>query len=130
MTYLAVKILLTSVIVVLISEIAKQSSFLGSILASVPIVSVLAMTWLYIETKDVLKVIDLSRGIFWLVIPSLTLFLVLPILLKYGISFYASLFISIGTTVVSYYLCFLLVRDSVYIFYHFHSDRVHFFLVS
>ena len=107
MTYLALKILITSVIVVLISEIAKQSSFLGSILASVPIVSVLAMTWLYIETKDVLKVIDLSRGIFWLVIPSLTLFLVLPILLKYGISFYGSLFISIGTTEVSYYLLIL-----------------------
>ena len=107
MTYLAVKILITSVIVVLISEIAKQSSFLGSILASVPIVSVLAITWLYIETKDVLKVIDLSRGIFWLVIPSLTLFLVLPVLLKYGINIYASLFISIGTTVVSYYLFIL-----------------------
>ena len=107
MAYLALKIILTSVIVVLTSEIAKQSSFLGSILASVPIVSVLAMTWLYIETKDVLKVIDLSRGIFWLVIPSLTLFLILPVLLKYEISFYASLFISIGTTVVSYYLLIL-----------------------
>ena len=107
MAYLALKIIITSVIVVLISEIAKQSSFLGSILASVPIVSVLAMTWLYIETKDVLKVIDLSRGIFWLVIPSLTLFLVLPVLLKYGINFYASLFISIATTVVSYYLLIL-----------------------
>ena len=107
MAYLALKIIITSVIVVLTSEIAKQSSFLGSILASVPIVSVLAMTWLYIDTKDVLKVIDLSRGIFWLVIPSLTLFLVLPVLLKYGINFYASLFISIGTTVVSYYLLIL-----------------------
>ena len=107
MAYLALKIIITSVIVVLTSEIAKQSSFLGSILASVPIVSVLAMTWLYIDTKDVLKVIDLSRGIFWLVIPSLTLFLVLPVLLKYGINFYASLFISIGTTVVSYFLLIL-----------------------
>jgi|TARA_B100000929_G_scaffold122632_1_gene97114 hypothetical protein len=107
MAYLAVKIFITSAIVVITSEIAKQSSFLGSILASVPLVSVLAMTWLYIDTKDVLKVIDLSRGIFWLVIPSLTLFLVLPILLKYGISFYASLFISIVTTVVSYYLLIL-----------------------
>ena len=107
MAYLAVKIFITSAIVVITSEIAKQSSFLGSILASVPLVSVLAMTWLYIDTKDVLKVIDLSRGIFWLVIPSLTLFLVFPILLKYGISFYTSLFISIGTTVVSYYLLIL-----------------------
>ncbi len=107
MVYLAVKLFITSAIVVITSEIAKQSSFLGSILASVPLVSVLAMTWLYIDTKDVLKVIDLSRGIFWLVIPSLTLFLVLPILLKYGISFYASLFISIVTTVVSYYLLIL-----------------------
>ena len=107
MAYLAVKIFITSAIVVITSEIAKQNSFLGSILASVPLVSVLAMTWLYIDTKDVLKVIDLSRGIFWLVIPSLTLFLVLPILLKYEISFYASLFISIVTTVVSYYFLIL-----------------------
>jgi len=107
MAYLAVKIFITSVIVVLTSEVAKQSSFFGSILASVPLVSVLAMTWLYVDTRDLLKVIDLSKGIFWLVIPSLTLFLALPILLKYGINFYASLFISIGATVVSYYLLIL-----------------------
>ena len=107
MPYLAVKIFITSVIVVLTSEVAKQSSFFGSILASVPLVSVLAMTWLYVDTRDLLKVIDLSKGIFWLVIPSLTLFLALPILLKYGINFYASLFISIGATVVSYYLLIL-----------------------
>ena len=84
MLYLTIKIMLTSVIVVMVSEIAKQSSFIGSILASVPLVSVLAMLWLYLDTKEVSKVIDLSKGIFWLVIPSLTLFLVLPILLKNG----------------------------------------------
>ncbi|SVC96744.1 uncharacterized protein METZ01_LOCUS349598, partial [marine metagenome] len=109
--YLTIKIMLTSVIVVMVSEIAKQSSFIGSILASVPLVSVLAMLWLYLDTKEVSKVIDLSKGIFWLVIPSLTLFLVLPILLKNGFNFYASLCISIGATSISYYVLILLLNQ-------------------
>ena len=58
MLYLTIKIMLTSVIVVMVSEIAKQSSFIGSILASVPLVSVLAMLWLYLDTKEVSKDID------------------------------------------------------------------------
>lgn len=111
MTYLAIKIILTSVIVVVVSEIAKQSSFIGSILASVPLVSVLAMMWLYLDTRDTSKVIDLSKGIFWLVIPSLTLFLVLPIMLKHGFNFYTSLCISIGATSISYYVLILLLNQ-------------------
>ncbi len=103
MTYLVLKFLITSIIIVAVSEIAKQSSFLGSILASIPLVSVLAITWLYIDTKDVSRVIDLSNGILWLVIPSLTFFIILPVLLKNGISFYVSLSFSIIATIISYY---------------------------
>ena len=103
MAYLVLKFLITSIIIVAVSEIAKQSSFLGSILASIPLVSVLAITWLYIDTKDVSRVIDLSNGILWLVIPSLTFFFILPGLLKNGISFYISLSFSIVATIISYY---------------------------
>ena len=103
MTYLVLKFLITSIIIVAVSEIAKQSSFLGSILASIPLVSVLAITWLYLDTKDVSRVIDLSNGILWLVIPSLIFFVILPVLLKYGISFYISLSFSIVATIISYY---------------------------
>ena len=103
MAYLVFKFFITSIIIVAVSEIAKQSSFLGSILASIPLVSVLAITWLYLDTKDVSRVIDLSNGILWLVIPSLTFFIILPVLLKYGISFYISLSFSIAATIISYY---------------------------
>ena len=109
--YLVIKLIFTSIIVLLVSEISKQNSFLGSILASIPLISVLAMIWLYIDTKDISKVIDLSRGIFWLVIPSLTLFIIFPILLKFGINFYVSLSISIGATFVSYYFIVMVLNE-------------------
>jgi hypothetical protein len=88
----------------MISEIAKRSTFIGAILASVPLVSVLAMIWLYIDTKDVTKISSLSTSVFWLVIPSLALFLALPLLLKQGLNFYLSISISIGLTVGCYWI--------------------------
>ena len=104
MAYYLVKIVITTVLIVAISEIAKRSTFIGAILASVPLVSVLAIIWLYIDTKDVTRISNLSISVFWLVIPSLTLFLALPILLKQGINFYLSISISIGLTVGCYWI--------------------------
>lgn len=104
MTYYLVKIVITTALIVAISEIAKRSSFVGAILASIPLVSVLAMVWLYLDTKDVAKVSALASSVFWLVLPSLALFLALPLLLKHGFNFYLSLGISIGITVGCYFL--------------------------
>lgn len=104
LVYYILKIAITTLLIVLISEIAKRSSFMGAILASAPLVSVLAMLWLYIDTNDVAKVSSLSSSIFWLVLPSLLLFVTLPLLLKQGVSFYLSMSISIGVTVLSYWL--------------------------
>jgi hypothetical protein len=103
-THYLTKIVITTILIVLISEIAKRSSFIGALLASVPIVSVLAMMWLYIDTEDVSKVSALSKGVFWLVLPSLALFLTLPLLLKQGINFYLSVSISTGVTILCYWL--------------------------
>lgn len=102
MTYYLVKITITALLVVLIAEISKRSSFIGAVLASVPLVSVLAMIWLYIDTRDADKVAALASGIFWLVLPSLALFIVLPIMLKQGFNFYLSLGVSIVLTIGCY----------------------------
>jgi len=102
--YYMIKIVITTLLIVAISEIAKRNTFMGAILASVPLVSVLAMLWLYIDTKDISKVIALSSSIFWLVLPSLTLFVSLPLLLKQNINFYLSVSISIFITILSYWL--------------------------
>jgi hypothetical protein len=103
MTYYAIKILVTTVLIVLISEVSKRSSLIGAILASVPLVSVLAMIWLYVDTREVAQVSALSRSIVWLVLPSLVLFLLLPVLLDRGYNFYLSLAGSIGMTALAYF---------------------------
>lgn len=104
MIYYLLKIAITTGLIVVISEIARRSSFAGALLASIPFVSVFAMLWLYIDTKDVTKVSALSTSIFWLVLPSLALFVALPLLLKQGFNFYLSISISIGVTVLCYWL--------------------------
>jgi len=96
------KIIVTTILIILVAEFSKRSSLAGALLASVPLVSVLAMVWLYIDTRDVERISTLSNSIFWLVIPSLAFFLALPILLRAGLGFYPSLFVSIGITVVGY----------------------------
>lgn len=103
MNYYLLKIIVTSVLIVLISELAKRSSFMGAILASIPVISVLSIIWLYIDTKNVEKVTALSHSVFWLVLPSLTLFIVLPSLLGRGIHFIPSLGIAIFATICCYF---------------------------
>jgi hypothetical protein len=96
------KIAITTLLIVVISEIAKRSSLMGALLASIPLVSVLAMIWLYVDTKDVDKVSALATSVFWLVLPSLVLFISLPLFLKQGLSFYPSISLAIGFTIGAY----------------------------
>ena len=104
MLYYLAKITITVLLVVAISEISKRSTLIGATLASVPLVSVLAMLWLYIDTRDVQKVAALSSSIFWLVIPSLALFLVLSAMLKKEFSFYISMGTALAVTTTCYFL--------------------------
>jgi len=104
-----IKVTLSAILIVAISEASKKSSFIGGILASVPLVSVLAMIWLYIETKDIQKISQLSTSVFWLVIPSLSLFIVLPLLIKWKVAFYPALLISIVIMILFYYLMIYLL---------------------
>jgi hypothetical protein len=91
MWQIAAKVLLTAAVVVAVSEIAKRSSLWGAILASLPLTSLLAFLWLYAETGNTQNIATLSQSIFWLVLASLPLFLVLPLLLRSGWSFWPSL---------------------------------------
>ncbi|MCP4875937.1 MAG: DUF3147 family protein [Gammaproteobacteria bacterium] len=111
MIYYIVKVVISAILIVVIAEISKRSSLIGAILASVPLVSVLAMIWLYIDTKDVTRVAGLASGIFWLVLPSLAFFISLPILLKQGISFYLSMGTSILITIGCYWLMMTLLEQ-------------------
>lgn len=102
MGYYLFKVIVSAVLVVLVSEIAKRSTLIGAVMASVPVVSVLAFVWLYIETKNVGQIAALSSNIFWLVLPSLALFLLLPKCIEWGLGFWLSLAISVAGTVIFY----------------------------
>src|SRR5258706_10609604 len=110
MAYYALKVLISAVLIVAISEIAKRSSFIGGLIASLPLVSILAFVWLYVETKDLARVGALSYGIFWLVLPSLSLFIALPYLLKRTENFYLSLGVSIAIMLALYAVMVLALR--------------------
>lgn len=101
--YYAIKIILTAGLVVAVSEASKRSSFVGGLLASLPLVSFLGMIWLYIDTGSTEKVAELSKSVFWLVLPSLPFFLLLPFLLKKGWGFYSSLGLSTAVMIGLYY---------------------------
>ena len=83
----------------LFSEIAKRNTAFAALIASLPLTSILAMMWLHVEGADTLQIADLSKQIFWLVLPSLLLFLLLPLLIKQGLGFWLSLGISIISTI-------------------------------
>ncbi len=104
MLYTAIKVLVTAVLVVAISEAAKRSTLLGGIVASLPLTSLLAFIWLYGETSDSGKIASLSVRIFWYVLPSLVLFIALPVLLGRGVDFWLSLVIASGLTFAAYLL--------------------------
>jgi hypothetical protein len=114
MWQLAVKVLLTAVVVVAVSEVAKRSSLWGAILASLPLTSLLAFVWLYLDTGNTANIASLSQSIFWLVLASLPLFLALPIMLRAGWPFWPSLGGACAVTVGAYFaLVWVLGRMNV-----------------
>jgi hypothetical protein len=102
MWYLVIKSLVSGVIIMAVSEIAKRSPSMGALIASLPLVSVLGMIWLWQETKDVERMATHSSSTFWFVLPSLPMFLLLPYLLNEDFNFYLALAISCALTIVLY----------------------------
>ncbi|MEQ1760080.1 MAG: DUF3147 family protein [Vicinamibacterales bacterium] len=98
----AAKVVVSAMLIVAIAEVAKRSTFWAAALGSLPLTSILAFVWLHVETGDPAQVASLAQGIFWLVLPSLVLFLVLPILLRAGWSFWPSLAVSAVATACAY----------------------------
>lgn len=103
MEQLALKIILSAAVLVTVAELAKRSSFWAAALASLPLTSLLAFVWLYLDSGDTEKVATLSHGIFWLVLPSLVLFIVLPLLLRGGLGFWLSLGAACFATATAYF---------------------------
>ncbi|GET22465.1 hypothetical protein JCM18694_27110 [Prolixibacter denitrificans] len=99
-----IKVLLTSILIVTISEVGKRNSIMAAIYASLPLTTFLAMIWLYLDTHDVGKVVSLSWNVLLAVIPSYVFLISFPLLVKSGLSFWIALFLSVVFTALAYWL--------------------------
>ena len=100
--WLAVKALVSGVIVAAVSEIARRFPGIGGLVASLPLVSVLGMLWLWHDRPDPANMADHAGATFWFVLPSLPMFLVIPALLRNGLNFYVALLLGCLLTVLLY----------------------------
>ena len=103
---MTLKALMSGAIVAAVSEIARRYPGWGGLVASLPLVSLLAMTWLFVDSNDNAKVADLAASTFWFIIPSMPLFLIIPWLLRSGWSFVATMAVAIALTIALYALMF------------------------
>lgn len=110
LTYFLTKLIITSLLIVTIAEISKRSSLAGALLAAIPLVSILAMTWMYIDTNNSASAVEFSNRIVWLIAPSMTLFILFPLLIKKGFSFYVSMGIATASTIIAYYVLILILE--------------------
>ncbi len=98
-----IKILVTTVLVILISEVAKRNQSAGALLASIPTTSIIALTWYYYETGSKTQTAALASDIFLMVVPSLAFFVVLPLMLRRDFSYSMSLAGSSAVTATCYF---------------------------
>jgi hypothetical protein len=91
MLYLVTKAVVSAIIVVIVSETARRNPGTGALIASLPLISVLGMVWLWRDTQDVARMAEHSVATFWYVLPSLPMFLLIPAILKRGIGFWPAL---------------------------------------
>ncbi|MDC1420202.1 DUF3147 family protein [Euryarchaeota archaeon] len=99
---LIAKGIFSGAIIVFASEMAKKSAMFGALIVSIPLVSILSLIWLYDDTKDVIEVANFAESILWLVLPSTLLFILLPYLLRRGLSFESSMAIGVSVTIIAY----------------------------
>ena len=102
MWYLAFKAALSGVIIAIVSQVAKRYPGFGALIASLPLVSVLGMIWLWRDKPDVPNMAAHVEATFWFVLPSLPMFLLIPWLLRNGVSFWLALTLGCAVTIALY----------------------------
>ena len=101
---LVLKVLVTALLVTLATTISKRSTLWGGIITSLPINSILILSWVYWDTRDPIKVAALCHSILLMIFPTLIFFIILPFLLKRQVAFPLSLLSSCIITAGCYWL--------------------------
>jgi hypothetical protein len=110
MTYLIIKAAISGILIALASEVARKFPGFGALIASLPLVSVIGMIWLWRDTHDPVRLADHAQATLWFVAPSLPMFVLIPVLLCRGAGFWPALALGCALTVVLYLLVVLVAR--------------------
>ena len=107
--FILIKLLVTSGIIVLITELVKISGKLGAFIAALPTVTILVLIWMYIEGQPQEKISNHAWFTLWYVIPTLPMFMVFPYLYT-KFSFWAALLFASILTLLCFAVFVFLVR--------------------
>ena len=102
MLWFTAKALLSGIMIAAVSAVAKRYPGFGALIASLPLVSVLGMVWLWHDRPDTQNMAAHANATFWFVLPSLPMFLLIPALLRQGMSFWLALVIGCLLTILLY----------------------------
>ncbi len=102
MGYLAIKSVISAILIALASEVAKRYPGFGALIASLPLVSVLGMIWLWRDVPDAENMAAHSAATFWYVLPSLPMFLLIAALLRRQVPFWIALAGGCALTIALY----------------------------
>ena len=102
MLYFALKAGVSGLLIAAASTLAKRYPGFGALVASLPLVSVLGMMWLWSEKPDAELMAAHAGATFWYVLPSLPMFLLIPALLRHGVGFWPTLLAACALTVTLY----------------------------
>ena len=104
MWYFIIKSALSGLLIATISTVARRYPGFGALIASLPLVSVLGMIWLWNDRPDPANMAAHAEATFWFVLPSLPMFLLIPALLRHGVSFFVALAAGCALTIALYTL--------------------------
>ena len=99
---LVARALLAGAMIAAISEIGRRLPATAAVVASLPLVSVLGMIFLWHQRPDAENMAVHSAATFWYVLPSLPMFLAIPALLRAGVNFWVALLAGCMLTVLLY----------------------------
>ena len=85
-----------------IAEVGRRMPAAAALIASLPLVSILGMIFLWWTRPDADNMAAHAQATFWFVLPSLPMFLLIPVLLRNGVNFWISLAIGCVLTLVLY----------------------------
>ncbi|NVN01054.1 MULTISPECIES: DUF3147 family protein [Asaia] len=102
MLALALKSAVSGVLIAVASTLARRYPGFGALIASLPLVSVMGMIWLWVEKPDAENMANHAGATFWYVLPSLPMFLLIPALLRHGLGFWPALGLGCLLTIMLY----------------------------